>query len=277
MYLMDIKKNKKNTINQKFSMLKRYMKFLVDKGYMEEGELTKLSRIKYRKMSRVPLFYDYSILKRIYLVLDNSSLLTETEKLFLFFILNHGATYKELLSIKFTDIDWEGSHIYINDGFRVRHLFLGKQELIYLTRYIQFKKGNIHLDKSLLLFQNKGIPMTEYEIKKAIKKISKILGQKLCLRGLRNTFIMYAIDLGADIIYIKEYLGLKSFSSLSKFEYINKKHFDYSLKHINFIREKISIKTKKTENKLNENLIRIFDKIDTVYKTSLSDKIKENQ
>lgn len=89
-----------------------------------------------------------------------------------------------------------------------------------------------------------------------IKKTGDILGVKLTLRNLRNTFIRYALDLNVSIIYIKKYLGLRSYSSLAKFEVTTVKYLSYSKNHIDDIRGKLSLEKK---NKLQQNIQNLFD------------------
>lgn len=216
-----------------------------------------MSRIKSRKVSRIPQFYDYAILKRIYLILENTNALTELEKIIMHLILNHALTYKELQSIKISDIDWRGKFIYIDKGNGYyRYVFLEKNDLIFLMRYIQEGKNSLSFKNHFYLLQKNGYCLNDYDYKKVIKKTGDILGVKLTLRNLRNTFIRYALDLNVSIIYIKKYLGLRSYSSLTKFEVTTVKYLSYSKNHIDDIRGKLSLEKK---NKLQQNIQNLFD------------------
>lgn len=235
-WLIDQKKNKRSTINNKISMIKRYIKYLTMHNIVTENQYIELKRIKHQVVKQVPKFYHYAILKRSYLIVENSNDFNDTEKLIIFLILNHGTTVNELLSIKFNDIDWKEKSIYIQSNKRQRILYLQNKDLLFLTRYILNKRGKIDVKKSFILLQNSGVPYKKNVIINAINKLSKYLNTKITLTGLRNTFIMYLIDIGMDMIYIKNYLGLKSLTSISRFEYINQTYIKDTQKMINKLR-----------------------------------------
>lgn len=257
-WLMDIKRNIDNTINQKISMLKRYGNFLVKEGYVPERDLQYFRQVKHRKYFRIPLFYDYSIIKRIHLVLENSSLLSPTEKLILIFVVKHATTYSELLGIRITDIDWHERMINIQKGSHTRYIVLERRELVYLVQYLQSKKGSNSFKSCLFLFQDNGSPLKKYEIEKSLVKLSAILNQKILVRGLRNTFIMQAIDLDMNVAYIQQYLGMKSLNSLSKFRYVNKTYFETVQHHVNALRSNMESDNDKRADTLFETIIKIF-------------------
>lgn len=189
----------------------------------------------------MPSFYEYPVLKQIYIILKNSDNLNETEKLFLFLMINHGLTNKDILSISFSNIIWSEKEIVINRNGIERYIFLDVDDLFFLSRYLFSKKFRINLYASPMLFQTDGIPMTAYDIQKALKKVSTLVNRKIQQRTLRNTFIIYAIDSGINIEYIQAYLGLRSLSSLQRFKYINQKYFGEVIELQNSLRSKIEL------------------------------------
>lgn len=246
LWLIEEKKNSKNTINNKISMLKKYNKYLAMNNIVDPRQLVVLDRIKYRNEKRIPKFYSYAILKRIYLIIVNAKNFTNEERLYIFLILNHATTFNELLSIDFTNIDWEDKTIYIETSERKRLLYLQKEDLLFLTKFILEQRGNIDLKKSFRLFQNRGKPHSNNNIVRALKKLSIYLDMEIKFTELRNTFIMYLIDIGIDIIYIKNYLGLKSFSSINRFEYVNQTYLNDTQRMINTLRSDSKINATET-------------------------------
>lgn len=245
LWLIEEQKNSNNTINNKISMLKKYTKYLAMNNIIDSNQLVVLDRIKYRNETRIPKFYSYSILKRIYLIIVNAKNFTNEERLYIFFILNHATTFNELLSIDFTNINWKNRTLYIKTSERERLLYLQSQDLLFLTKFILEQRGNIDLKQSFRLFQYQGQPKSNKNIIQALRKLSVYLGMEIKFTTLRNTFIMYLIDIGVDIIYIKQYLGLKSFSSISRFEYINHTYLDETRRIINKLRFDSEISTVK--------------------------------
>lgn len=240
-YLTRIKKNSKTTINQKISALKAYLKFLHLQEKIDTPLLHRLQSFNYRRIGkRLPSFYDYSLLKQICLYIRNSKSLKETDKYFIYLMVNHGMTIEECLSIEFPNIFWEDRLILIrkNNGFR--YIIMNKEDVFFLIRYIVSQKNKIDLYKSSFLFQVNGRPMSDHVVQKSIKKVSEKVGRKIQPRTLRNTFIMSALDAGIDIVYIKEYLGLKSFSSLTRFTYLNQTYFSDVIELQNKIRGNIN-------------------------------------
>lgn len=250
--------NKDNTINQKISMLKRYRNFLAEEGYIPKSDLQYFKQVRHRKHFRIPLFYDYSIIKRIHLVLENSSLLSPTDKLILILVVKHATTYSELLGIRIMDIDWHERMINIQKGSHTRYIVLERRELVYLVQYLQSKKGSNSFKSCLFLFQDNGSPLKKYEVEKSLVKLSAILNQKILVRGLRNTFIMQAIDLDVNVAYIQQYLGMKSLNSLSKFRYVNKTYFEMVQHHVNALRSNMQSDNEKRVDTLFKTIIKIF-------------------
>lgn len=235
-------------------MLKRYNQFLATQNIITRDQLIQINHIKYRTLQRVPKFYSYDYLKKIYLIIVNSNNFTDDERLFIFLILNHAATFTEILSIEITNIDWEKRTIHIQTPTRERMLLLQKEDLLYLTRYILAKRNQIDVKQSFKLFQTNGKPYTRKNIIVALEKVSKYFEVRIGFTELRNTFIMYLIDIGMNPIYIKEYLGLKSFTSINRFKFVNHTFIKEVQQLINTMRSVPKFKTH------NDNVIRnIFE------------------
>lgn len=257
-YLTDIKQNQRSTVNNKISALKSFLRFLYLEGEIDDKLLTRLKGFNYRRVgSKVPSFYDYALLKKICLYIKNSDNLNDAEKYFMCLLINHGMTIQECLSIEFKNIYWKERTIIIFKGINVRYIFMNSDDLYFLIRYIMSSKNKINLYQSSFLFQVNGKPMTEYIARKAINKVSKVVERRIKPRMLRNTFIMASIDSGIDMIYIKEYLGLKTFSSLTRFNYLNHSYFD----QVREIQNKLRTNTKYSDDyelKQSQKVIHLF-------------------
>lgn len=252
LWLIDVKRNKRTTINNKISMLRTYYKFLLAHNLVHQSEYINIRRLKYRRIKTLPKVYPYPLLKRIYLISKNADNFTNEERLYISLMLNHAATFNEILAIKFSNINWEKKTIYIEVKERRRIIFLQQDDLLYLTKYILDQRERINLQKSFNLFQTNGIPIKKKNLANALTKLSVYLNTKITLTGLRNTLIMYVMDLGVDTIYIKEYLGLKTLTSISRFEYMNQNFVVESKKYIDKLR--VNSPVKKSANNIISNI-----------------------
>ena len=119
-----------------------------------------------------------------------------------------GLKTKELTQLKIKDLNFEKKYLILSSSKNPRKIPLSntfRKELMSYMKRITFISPDDFLFKSL-----KGQHMTQRAIQLRFKYYSSILGLKMPISALRNTFAIVLFKASQDPYWVAELLGLKT-------------------------------------------------------------------
>lgn len=195
-------------------------------------------KIKYRKFDYLPQIQTAKVIRRIHSIIKNHTAFNTREKLTISLALNHGLTPADFMSMEYQDICFERNEIVIfrKDNNTPRYVFLLEHELELLNEYIANKP--ITQNDSSFVFSNGCKPLSAFTLLKPLEKLSKLLGENITFKKLRNTFIVDCLACDINPMYILVYMGIKNIKTVLNFERLNINRFTEVLRIMKKLRYK---------------------------------------
>lgn len=120
-----------------------------------------------------------------------------------------GLRKKELLRLKYTDIDLESLAIFINQGKggKDRIIPIGSKLAEILQKYLIERKRLGKTCPEFFASLNRNIGLTETGLKRLAAKMSEVSGIKFSIHKLRHTFATLMLEGGCDIYSLSRMMG----------------------------------------------------------------------
>lgn len=214
-YISSINGLEVSTVNRHISSLKSFFNYLVDESIIKVSPMEEVSSLK--KTKKLPKYLSISEVNKLLNIPLNSEF-DYRNKAMLELMYATGLRVSELVSIEYSNIDFENSIIRINGkGKKERIIPLGEVASYYLKVYLsdyrsKLLKRNTH---NQVFLNNHGKPITRQGFNYILENIRELTGieKEITPHVLRHSFATHLLEGGADIRSIQEMLGHENIST----------------------------------------------------------------
>ena len=214
-YISSINGLEVNTVNRHISSLKSFFNYLVDESIIKVSPMEEVSSLKSPK--KLPKYLSISEVNKLLNIPLNSEF-DYRNKAMLELMYATGLRVSELVSIEYSNIDFENSIIRINGkGKKERIIPLGEIASYYLKVYLNDYRSKL-LKKNTynqVFLNNHGKPITRQGFNYILENIRELtdIEKEITPHVLRHSFATHLLEGGADIRSIQEMLGHENIST----------------------------------------------------------------
>lgn len=215
-YIMYISKDKNSkTVNRHIVSIRNYFKYLSRNGLISDNPCDDIVGLKMPKTVPHVLNED-EINKLLDIKCENA--LDYRNKAMLELMYATGLRVSELVSIEYSNIDFENSIIRINGkGKKERIIPLGEVASYYLKVYLSDYRSKLLKRNTYnqVFLNNHGKPITRQGFNYILENIRELTGieKEITPHVLRHSFATHLLEGGADIRSIQEMLGHENIST----------------------------------------------------------------
>ena len=223
---LDDKGLSKASISLNISAIKGFYKYLIRKRYIKNNPLALVSLPK--KDKKLPRFMYYNELEDLFKIPNLETDLGVRDRLILELLYATGIRVGELINIKVKDISFSNNSIKVfGKGSKERMVFFGEYALEYLNLYLKTSRNNLNQKSSEYLILNaRGNNITERGVELIINKIVKeaSIKTKVSPHTFRHTFATHLLNEGCDILTVQELLGHESLKATQVYTHVTNEH-----------------------------------------------------
>lgn len=214
-YISSINGLEVNTVNRHISSLKSFFNYLVDESIIKVSPMEEVSSLK--KAKKLPKYLSISEVNKLLNIPLNSEF-DYRNKAMLELMYATGLRVSELVSIEYSNIDFENSIIRINGkGKKERIIPLGEIASYYLKVYLSDYRSKLLKRNTYnqVFLNNHGKPITRQGFNYILENIRELTGitKEITPHVLRHSFATHLLEGGADIRSIQEMLGHENIST----------------------------------------------------------------
>lgn len=214
-YISSINGLEVNTVNRHISSLKSFFNYLVDESIIKVSPMEEVSSLKSPK--KLPKYLSISEVDKLLNIPLNSEF-DYRNKAMLELMYATGLRVSELVSIEYSNIDFENSIIRINGkGKKERIIPLGEVASYYLKVYLSDYRSKLLKRNTYnqVFLNNHGKPITRQGFNYILENIRELTGieKEITPHVLRHSFATHLLEGGADIRSIQEMLGHENIST----------------------------------------------------------------
>lgn len=214
-YISSINGLEVNTVNRHISSLKSFFNYLVDESIIKVSPMEEVSSLK--KAKKLPKYLSISEVNKLLNIPLNSEF-DYRNKAMLELMYATGLRVSELVSIEYSNIDFENSIIRINGkGKKERIIPLGEVASYYLKVYLSDYRSKLLKRNTYnqVFLNNHGKPITRQGFNYILENIRELTGieKEITPHVLRHSFATHLLEGGADIRSIQEMLGHENIST----------------------------------------------------------------
>lgn len=214
-YISSINGLEVSTVNRHISSLKSFFNYLVDESIIKVSPMEEVSSLK--KTKKLPKYLSISEVNKLLNILLNSEF-DYRNKAMLELMYATGLRVSELVSIEYSNIDFENSIIRINGkGKKERIIPLGEVASYYLKVYLSDYRSKLLKRNTYnqVFLNNHGKPITRQGFNYILENIRELTGitKEITPHVLRHSFATHLLEGGADIRSIQEMLGHENIST----------------------------------------------------------------
>lgn len=228
-FMVWYKKNSRSTINFKRSAIKRFYYFLATYFIFDYWNVT--NSIPLIAHYRLPIIANQSDINRFKLIIQNTNHLTQQERFIVKLVINHGVKGQIICNIQKNNIDFNKKLLLINYDISQVAIDLNDEDIQTMKTILQSNNNGEYL------FYKRQRQLQPKDITEMFNRINKIYHLNLKPFTVRNTFILNFLNTGTDISHVKQYVGLKTYTSLLKFKTLTKAFQSHATTIINKIRQ----------------------------------------
>lgn len=204
-----------STVNRHISSLKSFFNYLVDESIIKVSPMEEVSSLK--KAKKLPKYLSISEVNKLLNIPLNSEF-DYRNKAMLELMYATGLRVSELVSIEYSNIDFENSIIRINGkGKKERIIPLGEVASYYLKVYLNDYRSKLLKRNTYnqVFLNNHGKPITRQGFNYILENIRELTGieKEITPHVLRHSFATHLLEGGADIRSIQEMLGHENIST----------------------------------------------------------------
>ena len=208
-YISSINGLEVSTVNRHISSLKSFFNYLVDESIIKVSPMEEVSSLKSPK--KLPKYLSISEVNKLLNIPLNSEF-DYRNKAMLELMYATGLRVSELVSIEYSNIDFENSIIRINGkGKKERIIPLGEVASYYLKVYLSDYRSKLLKRNTYnqVFLNNHGKPITRQGFNYILENIRELTGieKEITPHVLRHSFATHLLEGGADIRSIQEMLG----------------------------------------------------------------------
>jgi len=214
-YISSINGLEVSTVNRHISSLKSFFNYLVDESIIKVSPMEEVSSLK--KAKKLPKYLSISEVNKLLNIPLNSEF-DYRNKAMLELMYATGLRVSELVSIEYSNIDFENSIIRINGkGKKERIIPLGEVASYYLKVYLNDYRSKLLKRNTYnqVFLNNHGKPITRQGFNYILENIRELTGieKEITPHILRHSFATHLLEGGADIRSIQEMLGHENIST----------------------------------------------------------------
>lgn len=214
-YISSINGLEVSTVNRHISSLKSFFNYLVDESIIKVSPMEEVSSLK--KAKKLPKYLSISEVNKLLNIQLNSEF-DYRNKAMLELMYATGLRVSELVSIEYSNIDFENSIIRINGkGKKERIIPLGEVASYYLKVYLSDYRSKLLKRNTYnqVFLNNHGKPITRQGFNYILENIRELTGieKEITPHVLRHSFATHLLEGGADIRSIQEMLGHENIST----------------------------------------------------------------
>lgn len=214
-YISSINGLEVSTVNRHISSLKSFFNYLVDESIIKVSPMEEVSSLK--KAKKLPKYLSISEVNKLLNIPLNSEF-DYRNKAMLELMYATGLRVSELVSIEYSNIDFENSIIRINGkGKKERIIPLGEVASYYLKVYLSDYRSKLLKRNTYnqVFLNNHGKPITRQGFNYILENIRELTGieNEITPHVLRHSFATHLLEGGADIRSIQEMLGHENIST----------------------------------------------------------------
>ena len=214
-YISSINGLEVSTVNRHISSLKSFFNYLVDESIIKVSPMEEVSSLK--KAKKLPKYLSISEVNKLLNIPLNSEF-DYRNKAMLELMYGTGLRVSELVSIEYSNIDFENSIIRINGkGKKERIIPLGEVASYYLKVYLNDYRSKLLKRNTYnqVFLNNHGKPITRQGFNYILENIRELTGitKEITPHVLRHSFATHLLEGGADIRSIQEMLGHENIST----------------------------------------------------------------
>lgn len=214
-YISSINGLEVSTVNRHISSLKSFFNYLVDESIIKVSPMEEVSSLK--KTKKLPKYLSISEVNKLLNIPLNSEF-DYRNKAMLELMYATGLRVSELVSIEYSNIDFENSIIRINGkGKKERIIPLGEVASYYLKFYLSDYRSKLLKRNTYnqVFLNNHGKPITRQGFNYILENIRELTGitKEITPHVLRHSFATHLLEGGADIRSIQEMLGHENIST----------------------------------------------------------------
>lgn len=214
-YISSINGLEVSTVNRHISSLKSFFNYLVDESIIKVSPMEEVSSLK--KAKKLPKYLSISEVNKLLNIPLNSEF-DYRNKAMLELMYATGLRVNELVSIEYSNIDFENSIIRINGkGKKERIIPLGEIASYYLKVYLSDYRSKLLKRNTYnqVFLNNHGKPITRQGFNYILENIRELTGitKEITPHVLRHSFATHLLEGGADIRSIQEMLGHENIST----------------------------------------------------------------
>jgi site-specific recombinase XerD len=201
------------TVNRRINALKSFYEFLFVKEGADYPMPIKPSH--YVRQGRpLPKKLTSEEVKKLFAQITN-----QVDQTLFLLMLRCGLRVAEVAALKLSEIDWSERALVIRQGKggKDRRVYLSDDILSSLEKLLEQRPREVPGDNFFWNQKRRSQPLSIKAIQKKIERYAKAAGIKASCHSLRHTFASNLLEEGAEIVYIKEFLGHNSISSSERY------------------------------------------------------------
>ena len=209
---------KTGTVHRKIAVLRSFFRFLYSRGAVEVNYSKHLRLPKMPK--RFPSFLDMAQANRALELPDTSTPTGIRDRAILELLYATGIRRSELVGLNVDDVDFTQMKIKVfGKGRKERIVPFNEDAKNALMEYLKVRdKFSKTPDEKALFLSRRGKRISPQEVYEIVKKyLSVVTDGKKSPHVLRHTFATHLLEMGADLMAIKELLGHESIATTQKY------------------------------------------------------------
>jgi integrase/recombinase XerC len=219
------KDHKKSSIGRKLAALRKFFRYLVAAGKIEQDPLVRIHSPKQEKP--LPPFLTVDDVFQLLGAVPIKTGLDVRDRAALEVFYSTGIRVSELVGLNWADVDFQlGIVRVIGKGAKERIVPIGEIAMQALQNYGEEQRTRWQMackGETPVFLNNRGERITTRSVARIVEKHLKLAGipVKMGPHGLRHSFATHLLNSGADLRVIQELLGHASLSTTQKYTHLN--------------------------------------------------------
>lgn len=209
-----------STFNRRLSSIKKFYKYLVDKGLKEKGSEILIESEKNDEKKIEYLTPEEINLVRATMQGENFNILRD--RLMFELLYSSGMTVAELLSLAEVNFNLEKREIYILKNKLSKTMYFSETCKEFYIKFLNIKKEKFkeNYNPSIIFTNNSNERLTDRSVRRLINKYGKManLNKEISPYTLRHSFCIYMLKNGMPKEYLARLLDLKVVGLLDVYE-----------------------------------------------------------
>lgn len=222
LYLYEKNHEKATTVSRKISCIRSFYRYLSNQKITSNESFSLL--VLPKKEKKLPKFFEYSELEKMFLVPDCSTPLGERDSLILEMLYATGVRVSELVNIQVEDISTSEKSIRIlGKGSKMRKVYFNNVTLRKMNYYIDHGRKALNIEKSSYLFLNRrGGKLTTRRVQQILEEIIEktSITKHISPHMIRHSFATHLLNEGCDLLSVQQLLGHESLTTTSIYTHI---------------------------------------------------------